>query len=383
MLRLFILLVAVKLGFVAFVENESLKFIPDAVIFMVTVIGLYINMISPRGSFKEVVYPVLGILGLLASGSLTIVLNDNYFASSYTSLLRTVSPLLVFILLLQSNFIHEKKINPIEYRAVLALVFWIIFLVLYGILYLTPDSNRGLIWWGTVFGGLHESAYTLLAAAFLSYVIFSARPSIKNLLLLILISIFTMITLIFGWGVRTVGFAYILFIVVVASRPFGIKPIVSLSVIITTGIITILSLFAFDFISSENFMIFTSGRTAMYAEKVTFLLENTKIEWALGNGFGSDLMHSNVWWWATKGSHNDYLTFITENGIVFLLLLMSVLFSLFRRIGKSNGKIIFLLALMTSMVSNGYLVRPTAAYVLVIALSLQSGYNNEKRSYGK
>ena len=74
---------------------------------------------------------------------------------------------------------------------------------------------------------------------------------------------------------------------------------------------------------------------------------------------------------------------ITENGIVFLLLLMSVLFSLFRRIGKSNGKIIFLLALMTSMVSNGYLVRPTAAYVLVIALTLQSGYNNEKRSYGK
>ena len=191
MLRLFILLAAVKLGFVAFVENESLKFIPDAVIFMVTVIGLYINMISPRGSFKEAVYPVLGILGLLASGSLTIVLNDNYFASSYTSLLRTISPLLVFILLLQSNFIHEKKINPIEYRAVLALIFWIIFLVLYGILYLTPDSNRGLIWWGTVFGGLHESAYTLLAAAFLSYVIFSARPSIKNLLLLILISIFT------------------------------------------------------------------------------------------------------------------------------------------------------------------------------------------------
>lgn len=355
-----------------------MSYIPDALIFTSTLVALTMRCISSRHLPKATFYPILGILGMFATVSLTAILYGDNLVSTYASLLRTISPLLLLALLLHSNSRDGIDLGSTEYRAIFSLIFWIVALVVYGILFLPPDMNRGEQWLGTAFGGLHESAYTLLGAAFLAFAISKVWPSRKSQVLFTLVSAFTVITLAAGWGVRTVGLIYLLFLLTLILNRLGIKPFTTLSAVIIAGGTTALALFAFNVISAQDVMMLTSGRTAMYIEKAAFLSTNTTTKWALGNGFGSDLMYSDVWWWAAKGSHNDYLSFLTEYGLAFVFLLAFTLFWLFRGLDDRTGRFIFLLSLMTSLASNGYLVRPAAAYGLIIAIALLSRSHKEK-----
>lgn len=379
MLILFCMLAALKLGFVAFVESENLAYIPDGLIFAYAIAGLVTKLAFKRFVAFGTICSVLGIMGLTISASLTGILFGDTLLPYYTSLLRTISPLLLLTLLLNSFPSFRTRLNSREYFSLVGLVMWIVSLVIYGAIFLPADTNRGANWMGTVFGGLHESAYTLLGAAFIAYAVASYQPSLRNRILHIGVALFTFLMLIFGWGVRTTGLAYILFFMFLAAHRAGIRPILTVSVTGVALAIGLTALFAFNLISVEYMVFQTSGRIAVYLEKLEFLSGNSATKWFLGNGLGSDLMHTDTWWWAPKGSHNDFLTFLTEFGIFSLIFLALALFGLFREIARPIARTVFLLSLATSLVSNGYLVRPAAAYGLVIAISLLSRHQKTQR----
>jgi hypothetical protein len=109
----------------------------------------------------------------------------------------------------------------------------------------------------------------------------------------------------------------------------------------------------------------------MYVEKLNSLRSYSFIEWLFGKGYGSDLVSTEVWWWSKKGSHSDIITFIIENGLVYLslfVLLFARLITLSRKLNLLFFAIIIGL-LISSTISNGVIVRPTAGYVLFIVLA--------------
>ena len=106
------------------------------------------------------------------------------------------------------------------------------------------------------------------------------------------------------------------------------------------------------------------------------------LAWIIGNGAGSDLIETDIWWWAAKGAHSDVITFLVEGGIISLISIMYCCYWVFIRVDY-HGKLIMVGLLFTSVISNGYLVRPEAAYLLCFALALcfvgraKSGHINE------
>lgn len=115
----------------------------------------------------------------------------------------------------------------------------------------------------------------------------------------------------------------------------------------------------------------SSGRLTMYGDKFELLGSYTFIEILFGRGFGSDLIVTEKWWWDEKGSHSDYITYVIENGIFYLLTFLVVILSLIRINRKTNLIIISLVFgyLLTSLISNGIAVRPLAGYVFFMGLA--------------
>ena len=84
-----------------------------------------------------------------------------------------------------------------------------------------------------------------------------------------------------------------------------------------------------------------------------------------------------------KGSHNDYLTFIIENGIIYTITFIMTIISLLfvkRRVS------IFLIGLIiayltTSIISNGLALRPLASYLFFIVCGvILTKENNTKEN---
>ena len=69
----------------------------------------------------------------------------------------------------------------------------------------------------------------------------------------------------------------------------------------------------------NNLVDFSSGRLEQYTERLSSLEQRDIIGQLLGNGPGSDVTFSRQWWWEAKGSHNDFLQHIREDGVIGLL----------------------------------------------------------------
>jgi len=102
----------------------------------------------------------------------------------------------------------------------------------------------------------------------------------------------------------------------------------------------------------------------MYSEKFDQISNASLSQLALGHGPGSDLIDSQQWWWGKRGAHNDYLTALIEQGMVFLLLLLLLLAFIVRYDSNRSFHIIFSAYLFASLVSNGFMSRPLCAYIL-------------------
>ena len=102
----------------------------------------------------------------------------------------------------------------------------------------------------------------------------------------------------------------------------------------------------------------------MYIEKYHQLSRNTLAAWFIGNGYLSDLILTDVWWWAPKGAHSDFITFLVEGGIFYLGGFFYCIRTLMKMHANLPEKLIVVAILSTSMFSNGVFARPIAAYLL-------------------
>lgn len=282
--------------------------------------------------------------------------------------LKVYLPLLFFSML--ASYFHRNKASAIGFSRLIAII--TAFLLVLGLLILPVSMNRMEVWWPSYFGGLHTTAYMAMAVLFISYAfVLNGRLSGRTF---VVISALILLCIFFGWGVRTAASAIVLLIFFVYLRKvkLGNAPLLLLSFpLMILGMIFILVFV----VGTDEFDYLTSGRISMYQDKFKQLAGNSMINWLIGNGAGSDLIETDIWWWAAKGAHSDLLTFLVEGGVGYLLVTLAVIVKIYKLLGKSEARFFLFVFVFTSTFSNGYFTRTLPAYVFLFSLALAFAFS--------
>ena len=285
--------------------------------------------------------------------------------------LKVYLPLLFFSML--ASYFHKNKGLAGGFSRFVAIA--TACLLVLGLVVLPVSMNRMEVWWPSYFGGLHTTAYMAMAVLFISYAfVLNGRLGVKPF---IVISSLILFCIFFGWGVRTAASAIVLLILFVYLRKvkLGNAPLLLLS--FPLMILAVIFLLVFV-VGTDEFDYLTSGRISMYQDKFKQLAGNSVINWLIGNGAGSDLIETDIWWWAAKGAHSDLLTFLVEGGLSYLLVTLAVMVKIYQLLAKSEARFFLFVFVFTSTFSNGYFTRTLPAYVFLFSLALAFAY-----SYGQ
>ena len=172
----------------------------------------------------------------------------------------------------------------------------------------------------------------------------------------------------FGWGVRTASIGCVLYFVgLLTSRllfkdKHVLNTFLPLALAFPVGVMPLMDKGSVDDVSS--------GRISMYIAKYDQLMSNDFFQWFIGNGYLSDLILTDVWWWAPKGAHSDIITFLVEGGLIYLGGFIFVIVHFIRTQKNLAEKLIVVAILSTSLFSNGVFARPIASYLLSLVFVL-------------
>lgn len=274
--------------------------------------------------------------------------------------LKVYLPILVFTTL------HSIAIKSPAYFMTWSrkIAIYITFLIVLGLIFLPASGNRGASWWPSYFGGLHTSAYVALMIAFMVYGLNRSEFLYAKASAVWFISLAFIVY--FGWGVRTATLALLVFLLAlfINRLQIGSRQIYLVLLPLSIALIFI----GYAFISTDLIDSFSSGRISMYKEKYDQLMRNDFLQWLIGNGKGSDLIETDIWWWAAKGAHSDLITFLVEGGIFYLGVFIAIIIKLIKQERNPEFSFILISAILTSTFSNGIFVRPAAAYLMAFAL---------------
>ncbi|MEZ4859405.1 MAG: hypothetical protein R2781_11410 [Flavobacteriaceae bacterium] len=289
---------------------------------------------------------------MLLLNGMTAFINDIGILGSIRFTLKISNPIYFFIILLvQANRTGKNHLWLIKWAIV-----YFLFLSTVALLFFDVSFNRGQERWPVFFSGLHTHNY-ILAVTFIALSYFLR----KHTYILLVYFFITFAFLAFGYAVRTTMVFYFFYMAVILYlKEDFFKNIYAKFIAYTPFLL----LFLFSVLRDFDFDRFSSGRLTMYAKKFQ-ILENYQFhEYLFGRGWGSDLVKTVEWWYAEKGSHNDYLTFFIENGVFFLMVFLLLISSLLILSKKNHVVYVALILgyLLTSLISNGFAVRTLASY---------------------
>lgn len=315
--------------------------------------------------FPKVYLPLVWITALTALAYVvsTFLYTSESMVSALINHIRFFLPLLAIPALI--SLVTRSGIN--FNRTAYAISLMVLGCIIIGILFFPPSMNRVEQWLPTYFGGLHTTAYVALLTMFLVHAIWQHRLIPAYRATAIILFIIGMIF--FGWGVRTASIAIVIFFAgLISSRwSFMNRPIVPLllpiGLTLTIGLLPLL-----DFSGEVDEL--SSGRISMYIAKYTQVGKNTLLQWFIGNGYKSDLIVTDVWWWEAKGAHSDIITFLVEGGLIYLGGFIAAITYLFKIHNTLQERLILMAILSTSIFSNGVIARPIAAYMLSFVFAI-------------
>ena len=346
---------------------SSLYAATDGVIFFALVASWFVKPMSNNA--KSVVYAV-GALFFL--NFITWTVSDVSFVDQSRIFLKTILPILCLLL-----FIDLAKNKPYRYIFIVkgtGLV--VLACTMYGFMFFDPEYNRLEQWQPAYFSGLHTTAYVWVAMCFLVILLQ------KKITTMVAVWVISMIAIGEVWGVRTAQAAILLYGIFTLYDHVPSKYLKTSAKILP--IIGILLGAAYLYVSPSMQDLldqFMSGRISMYGEKINQLYNSSVTAVLFGGGAGSDLITTDIWWWAKKGSHNDYFTIFVEQGVVYIGVFVIVLSFLVKLVAIKQQKNILLVYMVISLFSNGIMVRPLAAYILFLVIGAYVALDamNDKR----
>jgi len=247
-----------------------------------------------------------------------------------------------------------------------AMVWWVLLLVVAGLVFVEPSFRNGRDWTPAYFSGTHTSAYVSIFVIAIALAMREGRWWRTSLSLPMIMLAYMVIL---GWGVRTamaggaIAALYIAF-----NRASKKQRVLFFSLGMFVGLSCILLAVSSGWITAYSLEEFSSGRTSVWVNRISQIATRPPVEWLLGTGVGSNVTYSDVWWWELKDSHNDFLAIIYEQGAVGLILAMALMASVYRLARPSVGwNAVWLMYFSCSLLSNGVMFRPTASCVFMLA----------------
>ena len=362
MIYLFYILIVIKLIIspLASKFNNIYIFLPDiCLIFFCTILILKETSRKINFLFYLILFQILIVIT-------SSVVNDINIINSIQNILRTLLPLSILVYL---SFNSKLFLDDDLDRLGIQLCLLVIFLSFYAFINFEPELNKGITLLPSYFGGVHSSSYILLSSFFILFAIYQKnKNNLKIKLFYIAYIIFCLYMFVSGWAVRTILLSFILFYYVdFFSYKINKDPIKSFIFLFVLILSILTILIAFDFTNLDKLDQFSSGRLSMYNEKLILISNFTLKDFFLGKGYGSDLIISQVWWWGKYGTHNDYVTLFYENGILFMIAFIFLLIKLYKVLSTNIEKNLFIVILFTSLISNGFFVRPIAMYIIILS----------------
>jgi len=346
---------AVKNNLLGLPENIS-----NTIEFLLLPLLIFFILLNYRflGKIIDVFFLSIIMFGL---NLVTSVFNQVSIFDSINFTLKIFTPIYLFLALIIYHNKYDLSIKIIVKRTVIICLI----LTIIGLLFFDPSINRLKKYLPIFFSGSHTHSYVLVSVCIaIGYFIYKSEKR----MLLIGFLLLSFVFLYFGYNVRTALLMYLLYILTMLFLISDFFKLMFIKVLIFTPLILI---FIALFISALDLNQFSSGRTDMYAEKIKQLSTFGIFDWLFGRGFGSDLIETKVWWWEKKGSHSDVISFLVENGIIYL----GFYFLTIMRLIFLNKKVNILYAailigcFVSGVISNGIFVRPLAGYVIFIVLA--------------
>lgn len=292
--------------------------------------------------------------------------------SSLDYSIKLMSPILLFI----SVIIHYQKYSFDIKKLMVTILIYCSVLVVVGILIFDKSYNHDKLWLPIYFASVHTHSYILVIIAIgFSYLLIEKM----KYQYFIIFSCCFFLFLFFGHRIRTPMIFYLVYIFITTYLIHNYFKFMWINLFLFVPIVGMIYIVFSDFDINQ----FSAGRLVMYQAKYEMLKDYSIIELLFGKGKGSDFIRTETWWYAEKNSHNDILTFLIENGILYVLMFFTLIFSLITLRKKIN--IIYLSIiigyLITSFLSNGLALRPVASYLLFIVLAyvfVMNDGNNKK-----
>lgn len=228
---------------------------------------------------------------------------------------------------------------------------------------------------GSFSAGLHTSAYTLSLAAILIVDLFRQRIVSRTFTVVFVV---TGSFIVFGYGVRTVFLLVSIFFIFdfIAKWLRKTRADVTQVSFILWVLVFVFILIISIVISSWSFgelSNFSSGRISNYFERFSAIWQRSFSAFLFGTGPGSDEIVTDVWWWAAKDAHNDFIHLFWEGGIPALLGTWAFLLLLLKP--DPIGLLAPLAAVIaSSAVSNALLVRPNSAFLMFCLIALRTAH---------
>ena len=237
---------------------------------------------------------------------ITGLINQKTVLESLNYTLKLFAPIYFFCFLIMSHKNGNLDIKKILFRT----SFICIILTFFAILFFNPSFNRLKNYLPIYFAGIHTHSYVLVSVFIgLSYQLYKLQKYCTMVVFLFLSILF----MYFGYNVRTPLLMYLLYAV---TMVYLVSDIIFKAIILKFLIFA--PLIILFIILSVDLNELSSGRIDMYFEKANQLFEFGFIDWLFGKGAGSDLIASDVWWWEKKGAHSDLISYLTENGAIYL-----------------------------------------------------------------
>ncbi|MBE7421046.1 MAG: hypothetical protein HS110_01120 [Zoogloeaceae bacterium] len=335
------------------------------VLYVITYVVLYADYF-----LKQAIWLIVTILFFCSSFFLSELLNEKKLIFSIYESLKFSTPLLGFLVLYREAK-HEPDSVARYCYAILVAMFA---LAIAGVGFLPERYKSGVAFAPAYFGGLHTSAYVISLSTICFYFLARANYiSHRQLYFWLLIGIALLFV---AWQVRTALVLFVTFFLLISWKSSSSARL-WMVVLFYTGTLTGIVLLLFQVLhlpSLDQLTMFSSGRLAMWQFKLELLSKATLLQMLFGRGIGSDLTLTDIWWWAAKDSHNDFLHLLTELGIVGLGLAI-ILFAAYRKtlaIADFAATALFVGFAAASILSNGLMFRPTPALFFSMALALST-----------
>lgn len=362
------LLVAFKSILIVFKYNESAFFYAPDILLAVIVLLEFLRTLFISNKkiidYRVMEVSLIAFLLLLCALITCVVTSQSLFLSIKKQLILLL-PLLVLV---SGLSICKRTKSEFKFHA-FVLIAVLLFLSAFGIANFEPTINKGVTRLPILFSNLHSTAYTLLSLIVVCIIFIFTKFDLslpKRKFLSVTLFLFLYFCTLEAWGVRTTFFCVMTFFIMYnfSFQNFSNKLILMVIYTLAAAFLLVGAWIVGDSLNS-----YSSGRIEMYGIKFFQFIDGGFEGWIFGQGAGSDLIKTQQWWWSDHGAHNDYISIIIENGLLYLGLFLLFIHRIFKMLsGYPIAQSLLVAYLASGLISNGFLARPFPAYILCLGI---------------